>query len=142
MVRICPPSPVEKLHDERSPSADELHRRLMNQAEELAAYSHDPRTSDDEMSFQSFEKSIIGRFFDIGCTAAALFLTCGEARIRARTPRWLVQGGRTFERKSPTDRSIMTWFGSVRYWRTYMLERDAPQGGHGFFPLDHELGLT
>ncbi len=36
----------------------------------------------------------------------------------------------------------MTWFGSVRYWRTYMQEKDAPQGGHGFFALDQELGLT
>jgi hypothetical protein len=37
----------------------------------------------------------------------------------------------------------MSWFGSVRYWRTYMLEKkDAPGGGHGFFPLDQELGLT
>ncbi|MCP3958764.1 MAG: hypothetical protein GY719_13000 [bacterium] len=114
----------------------------MSQAEKLASYARDPRADDDEITFKQFEQSIIRRVFDIGCTAVALFLTCCETRIRARTPRWLVQGGRSFERKSPTDRSIMTWFGSVRYWRTYMLERDAPKGGHGFFPLEHELGLT
>jgi len=142
MVRICPPSPVEKPENAKAPSAEELHRRLMSQAEELASYARDPRSGDDEMTFKTFEQSIIGRVFDIGATALALFLCCCEERIRARTPRWLVRAGRTFERKSPKDRSIMTWFGSVRYWRTYMQEKDAPQGGHGFFPLDHELGLS
>jgi hypothetical protein len=142
MVRICPPSPVEKPEDKKRPTADQLDQRLKNQAAELASYARDPRTGNDKITFKQFEQSIIGRVFDIGRTAVALFLCCCEDRIRARTPRWLVQAGRTFERKSPTDRSIMTWFGSVRYWRTYMLERDAPEDGHGFFPLDHELGLT
>lgn len=143
MVKICPPSPVEKPKDTKTrPTADELEQKLMSQAEELTSYARDPRAGDEEMTFKQFEQSIIRQVFDIGCTAIALFLTCCETRIRARTPRWLVQAGRTFERKSPTDRSIMTWFGSVRYWRTYMLERDAPRGGRGFCPLDHELGLT
>ena len=142
MVRICPPSPVEKPEETRAPAADELDRRLVSQAEELVAYARNPRAGDLEMTFKQFEQSIILRVFDIGATAEALFLACCETRIRARTPRSLVLGGRSFERKSPTDRSIMTWFGSVRYWRTYMLDRDAPQGGHGFFPLDQELGLT
>jgi hypothetical protein len=142
MVRICPSSPVEKLEDAGRPTADQLDQRLMSQATELASFARDPRIGDDEITFRRFEQSVIGRIFDIGCTAVALFLCCCEDRIRARTPRWLVQAGRTFERKSPTDRSIMTWFGAVKYWRTYMLERDASEGGHGFFPLDHELGLT
>ena len=142
MVRICPPLPVEKPEDTSAPAIDELHRRLISQAEELAVYSRDPRADGDEMTFKAFEQSIIRRVYGIGCTAVLLFLTCCESRVRERTPRWLIKGGRTFERKSPTDRSIMTWFGSVRYWRTYMLERDAPKGGHGFFPLDQELGLT
>jgi len=38
---------------------------------------------------------------------------------------------------------MTTWFGKVRYWRTYMLEREVKPGeGHGFYPLDVELGLT
>jgi hypothetical protein len=101
MVRICPPSPFEKPEDTGRPAADELNERLMSQAAELASYVRDPRTGDDELTFKKFEQSIVGRVFDIGCTAVALFLCCCEDRIRERTPRWLVRGGRTFERKSP-----------------------------------------
>jgi hypothetical protein len=102
----------------------------MDQAEELATYARDPRTGEQEVPFRQFERSIVGRVFGIGCTAVALFLASCQARLGPRIPRWLVQGGRTFERKSPRHRPIMTWFGSVRYWRTYMLEKDAPNGGH------------
>jgi len=34
-----------------------------------------------------------------------------------------------------------SWFGVVRYWRTYMGE-DAKEERHGFHPLDLALGLT
>ena len=143
MVRICPPTPKEKPDDRKTPpTADELQQRLMDQAEELASYARDPRTAEHEVAFKQFEQSIVRRVFDIGCTAVALFLAGCEARVRSRTPRWFIHKGRTFERKSPTDRRIMTWFGSVRYWRTYMLEKNAPGGGRGWFPLDQELGLT
>jgi hypothetical protein len=141
MVRICPPPPVEKPFDERAPSADELDQRLMRQAEQLVAYARDPRAGDEEMTFKQFEQSIIPRVFELGCTVVALFLTCCESRVRERIHTRLVQAGRTFQRKSPEARTIMTWFGYVRYWRTYMLEKDVANG-RGFFPLDHVLGLT
>ena len=143
MVRICPPSPQGKPDDTKTPpTPDELEKQLMDQAEELATYARDPRTGEEEVPFRQFERSIVGQVFGIGCTAVALFLASCQARLGPRIPRWLVRGGRTFERKGPRHRRIMTWFGSVRYWRTYMLEKDAPNGGHGFFPLDQEVGLT
>ena len=141
MVKICPPAPVEKPDDTSAPTADELAERLMRQAEQLASYARDPRGGDEEMTFKEFEQSIIRRVSGIGGTAVALFLSCCESRIRERTSTWFVEGGRSFERKSATDRTIMTWFGSVKYWRTYMLEKGVDHG-HGFFPLDQQLGLT
>jgi hypothetical protein len=47
---------------------------------------------------------------------------------------------RSFRIAPPIARNITTWFGVVRYYRTYLRER-AHGDRHGFHPLDVSLGL-
>lgn len=143
MVRICPPTPDEKPEEDTHPTVDELVDQLMIQARALATFARDPRDDEQEVTLVEFERSVSPRVFELGCTVVALFLAGCEERIRARTPSQLVAGKRRFAGKKPKPRTISTWFGPVRYWRSYMAEQGKRKGeGHGFFPLDHELGLT
>jgi len=142
MVRIHQPTPeTQPPDDTRSPTAEELAERLLSQARELAAFASDPRPGEDEVTFKWFEQAVRPMVFALGRTVVLLFLTCAEDRVRQRTPTWLVHGGRTFQRTKGRSRTLTTWFGRVRYWRTYMLEREVEEG-HGFYPLDLVLGLT
>jgi hypothetical protein len=92
MVRICPIAADEKSRVDKQPTAEGLTGLLMNQAQELASLARDPRAVDDEVTLREFEKTIIPRVFEIGCTAVALFLACCEERIREQTPTQLVSG--------------------------------------------------
>lgn len=143
MVRIQHPDENQN-HDDRSPeSVEELVERLIGEARELARFARDPREGDDEVTFKWFERALIPKVFSIARIAVTLFLTCTEERVRAQTPTWFVRDGRTFQKAKARPRTITTWFGKVRYWRTYMLERKVKRGkGHGFYPLDVALGLT
>lgn len=142
MVRIHHTDDTQTTNNDRTPTADELERRLLEQARELSDFARDPRDGDQEVHFRTFEQALIPKVFALARTAIVLFLTCAEARLRNATPTWLIRNGRTFQRTTPKPRTLTTWFGAVRYARSYMLERDAPDEGHGFFPLDLVLGLT
>lgn len=49
-------------------------------------------------------------------------------------------GRETYRRQPPKDRLLGTFFGKVRYWRTYLEQTNGRRGG--FFPVDAELGLS
>ncbi len=93
------------------------------------------------MTFTEFERRLRDRVFALACSLIVLFLTCAEARVREQTPTRAVRSQRAFLRTRARDRSLTTWFGTVRYWRTYMLETGVKKG-HGYFPLDVALGLV
>ena len=69
----------------------------------------------------------LGRLF------VQLFLCMREEQFRATHPR--PQPG--YKQISPNTRLLGTFFGKVRYWRTYFYRK-----GSGYYPLDVELGLT
>ena len=71
-----------------------------------------------------------------------LFLVASERRESAALEARVTLGGRTFRRAPAQSRSLLTWFGVVRYTRTYLREV-VPAGAkaRGFHPLDAVLGL-
>jgi hypothetical protein len=143
MARIQHPDPQEHPNNDRPLTEEELVELIMAQARQLADFARDPRDGEDEITFKSFERALKPKVFAIARTAVVLFLTCAEARVRARIPTWLLSSGRWFQKTKARARDLTTWFGKVRYRRTYMLERGVEKGeGHGFYPLDLTLGLT
>ena len=143
MVRILHPSENQNHIDTKPEDEEDLVKRLMNEARELARFARDPRGDEGEVTFRWFEQALIPKVFSIARIAVTLFLTCAEKRVRAQRPTWIAHEGRKFQKTKARRRTMTTWFGKVRYWRTYMLEREVKPGeGHGFYPLDVELGLT
>jgi hypothetical protein len=136
----------EAAADERPRSAEELQEAVLEQARELGVLARQAAQREPQVTFREFERSVMGRLWAIGRTAIVLFLTCSEERIRRQTPPWLVRDGRSFQRTKAKPRTLTSWFGPVRYWRCYMLERgknrQENQQGRGFYPLDVALGLT
>jgi hypothetical protein len=91
-------------------------------------------TRDGKQSFFEFEQLLIPLVFGLGRLLLALFLVRRHERLET-VPSEVVDGDR-YERKVPQGRWLGTFFGKVRYWRTYMY---GPE--RGYFPLDRELGL-
>jgi hypothetical protein len=97
----------------------------------------------DKRTFFGFEKELIPRVFRLGRLFVLLFLTIKEEKKKKKLPSPMVVRGRKYLRKGRKEREIGTFFGKVRYFRTYIhSEGDGDKGGRGFYPMDNELGLT
>ena len=85
------------------------------------------------LTFLAFETQLVVRVFDLGRLLVALFLCVREERWRTDH----CQARRGHKLQGPNARWLGTFFGKVRYWRTYLYRH-----GEGYYPLDVELGLT
>jgi len=88
-------------------------------------------------SYERFEIQLIAEVFRLGRLLIALFL----CRWQERTPvaATVSRGKETYRRQPPKPRLLGTYFGKVRYWRTYLEQTNGRPGG--FFPVDAALGL-
>jgi hypothetical protein len=98
--------------------------------------------ADRKASFTAFETGLIAQVMALARAAVVLFLVASEQRERAALAARVTLGGRTFRRAPAQSRSLLTWFGVVRYTRTYLREvvPDSSKA-RGFHPLDAALGL-
>ena len=88
-------------------------------------------------SYESFEARLITEVFRLGRLLVTLFLCQWQERLSvAATVR---HGKEIYRRQPPKPRLLGTFFGKVRYWRTYLEQTNGRPGG--FFPLDAALGL-
>jgi len=85
------------------------------------------------LTFLAFEAQLVPQVLALGRMFIQLFLCMREEQFQATHPR--PQPG--YKRIGPISRSLGTFFGKVRYWRTYLYRK-----GSGYYPLDVELGLT
>ena len=86
------------------------------------------------LSFLEFEQELVSKVFALGRLFISLFLCMREGDIRERHQK---PGG--YKWQKPQDRLLGTFFGKVRYWRSYVYRT---KGGGGYYPVDLELGLT
>jgi hypothetical protein len=93
-------------------------------------------------TFVAFETGLISLMMALARSVVVLFLVASEQRVCAALEGRMVLEGRTFRRSPAQSRSLLTWFGVVRYQRTYLREV-VPAGAQarGFHPLDAALGL-
>ena len=89
--------------------------------------------------FASFEKEVRGLVWALARAAVALFLAVRHEKHRVAAQ--LERDGRKFRPAPAQARNLNTFFGVVRYWRSYLREVAAGER-HGFYPLDEELGLS
>lgn len=77
--------------------------------------------ADGKATFLAFESGLIPQVMALARAVVVLFLVAGEQRERQALEGRVVLGGRTFRRAPAQSRSLLTWFGVVRYQRTYLL---------------------
>ena len=126
--------------DEPRRSADQLVAEIASRGEELVAYARD--AAGESKTFKTFEEGLRPLVFALARVVVVLFLEVTEQHVAQSLSGQVTKGDRTFRRAPPQARNLMTWFGVVRYWRTYLREVVADsQPRHGFHPLDAALGL-
>ena len=103
---------------------------------DLALYWATERGPDDGLV--DFEAKQIEAIRQLGRASAEVALAMGEAKHRREHPERFEVGGTAYRLTSPEPRSLLTWFGTVRYGRSYARPLE---GGPGWSPLDAELGL-
>ena len=137
MPRISKPSLVRNGDDgptdERAACA-----AILNQAHALCALATEQATQG--ATFAAFELRLLRDVFELARTVLVLFLIASETRVMAEMPSRLERGGRRFRRAPAQWRRLTSWFGVLRYRRTYMREVGT-SAARGFHPLDAELGL-
>ena len=84
-------------------------------------------------TFFTFETQLVPKVLALGGLLVQLFLCLRHERFEAQHSS-AVPG---YKRQGPYVREIGTFFGKVRYARTYFY-----RAGQGYYPLDNELGLT
>jgi hypothetical protein len=95
-------------------------------------------TRSGEECFEDFEAKLIEASRQVGRLATELMLAKAEEKLRQEQPRLVTVEDIAYRWSAPEPRSFNTWFGVVRYSRSYVRP---VEGGVGYFPLDLELGL-
>ncbi len=131
--KVVPSSDNAEQNEWRSmpPTSALLERRARERFEAVLAWTQrDP----GNRTFYDVEQALLPLVFALGRLLQALFLCRRHEELEV--PPESCEGGRRFRRKRAQGRELGTFFGKVRYWRTYM---HAPGGG--FYPLDRLLRI-
>lgn len=138
MPRISGPSLVRNgedgPRDERAARAEVLAR-----ARALIALATGEASA--ATTFVEFERRLVSEVFALARSVIGLFLIASERRVVATLEDRVVRDGLVFRRAPAQWRNLLTWFGVVRYRRTYLRQVGATGKARGFHPLDAELGL-
>jgi hypothetical protein len=120
------------LPDNAPPTSDVIETRARELFEGLITFAQQALAPGK--TFLDFERELVPLVFALGRALIALFLCHRHEGFYVPTSE--VVEGKVFTRSQAQDREIATFFGAVRYWRTYM----RGEGG-GFYPLDRLLKL-
>ena len=131
MEEICPSVPRLEVTDDvaTAPTVEEMKARITQEVEGLVAWV----LSCQSLTSFAFETQLVPRVLVLGCLFVQLFLCMRHEQFQTMHPQ--PQPG--YKRLGPCSRLLGTFFGKVRYCRTYYYRK-----GSGYHPLDVELGLT
>ncbi len=132
--KVSPPTDTteQDAWKDRPPTSEEIEARLREYFEVVVAFVK--REVPEGRTFFDFEEGLVPIVFSIGRLLTALFLCRQHEQVVV--PPAVREGGRGFRRKQAQSRELGTFFGKVRYWRTYMHAK-----GGGFYPLDRLLRI-
>ena len=121
---------------ESQPHSDDLRSRVKAEIQEILEFVDGAA---GKKTYEAFEEELIPRVLCLGRLLIALFLCLWEERTPITAT--VVRGKEEHGRQPAKSRLLGTYFGKVRYWRTYLLQRNGDRGG-GYYPVDLALGLT
>ncbi len=118
---------------ERPPGERDIKKEIARRVRAIFRFLE---SSDGQQRLEEVERKLVPLVLRLGRLFLAYYLARkhrdSERRLRRRPPRG-------FRRGRPQPRLLGTFFGKVRYWRTYVRESC---GSAGTYPLDIDLGLT
>lgn len=115
------------------PRSKDVKKRIRKRVDDLIVGI---RAKSDEVSFAEVERFVIVGVFGLGRLLLQYFLALRQERSSSLIRDYRRRG---FTKRRPQSRQLGTFFGKIRYWRTYM--RNSRDGG-GVYPLDRSLRLT
>jgi len=113
-----------------APTSKEVKASIAQEVKALMEWISDCCPS---FTFFTFETQLVPKVLALGRLFVQLFLCMRQEQFQATHP----QPEAGYKRIDPKPRLLGTFFGKVRYWRTYFYRE-----GSGYYPLDVELGLT
>jgi hypothetical protein len=81
-----------------------------------------------EQKYEDFERELLVRVFRLGRLLVVLFLQLWQERTPV--PATTMRGKEDYRRQPPKFRLFGTFFGKVRYWRSYLLQTNGRLGGY------------
>jgi len=114
------------------PRSVSIERAIHEQVRGILEFLKKP---DPSRSFDSVERGLVPLVFALGRLFLAFFLAWRGEHSHWEVRAWARRG---FRRRRVQPRLLGTFFGKVRYWRSYMTE----ESGSGLYPLDLALGLS
>ena len=118
-----------------APDPGDVRERVWSEVRELVRFVEDASGTG---GYEDFERELIRQIFAIARLLIVLFLSLWEERTEV--PVSFRRGRARYRRQPAKGRWLGTFFGKVRYWRTYAHQTNGRGGG--FYPLDDKLGLT
>lgn len=112
-----------------APSVEEIRARIEQEMGGLITWV----LGCTSLTFFAFETQLVSKVLALGCLFVQLFLCMRHAQFQAA--HGAPEPG--YKRLGPHPRLLGTFFGKVRYWRTYWYGKS-----QGYYPLDVEMGLT
>lgn len=116
----------------RPPTSEEVEKDARAQFDVLVAFVK--RAPPAARTFLDFEQALVPLVFALARYLVALFLCRRHEELEVPTTETIE--GRFYTKSQLQDREIATFFGRVRFWRTYMRA-----AGGGYYPLDRRLKL-
>ena len=132
---ITPPSARERDASTLSERLAHLEAALADVRELATTWSAE---RSEDVGFVDFEAALVERLQTAARGAMELTLALAESRDREERDRRFRLGEVEYRLCRPEPRSMTTWFGTVRYARSYARPLE---GGPGWYPLDAALGL-
>ena len=128
---MCPSVPPVQGTDDvtAAPTVEEVKASITQEVRDLMTWV----LTCQSLTFFAFEAQLVLKVLALGRLLIQLFLCMREEQFQATRPQ--PQPG--YKQLGPNGRWLGTFFGKVRYWRTYFYRE-----GNGYYPLDVELGLT
>ena len=131
MEATCLPNPPAEDTEEVAavPTSEEVKASITQEVNTLVEWI----MTCQSLTFLAFETQLVPKVLALGRLLVQLFLCMRQEQFQATHP----QPRSGYKRIGPRSRLLGTFFGKVRYWRTYFYRQ-----GNGYYPLDVELGLT
>lgn len=123
-------------------NSEAVEQRITQRLAEIVCWTKScatgPRTS------LWFEPQLVVGILSLGLFLMQLFLTRADEAHVATLDGHLLRNGNRYVRRPRQGRLLGTFFGKLKYWRTYFAPPEEPEDTevrHGIYPVDEQVGI-